>query len=144
MSNKLRAWLRRHQARAERHQQRRKKKRERLHSVSIGDSVKHSYDKKANAYTVDLPEVMNFDANAEETISALRAIRHASRKRIKLRYLNFDSLQQISPPAAFVLSADIDLWSRSLRRRVKAQTNRWNIKISSLLKEMGLFDLLIT
>lgn len=78
----------------------------------------------------------------EETLKVIHCIRHAGRGRIKLGYLNFDTLRRISPPAALVLAAEIDLWNRYVGRKLRARTAGWDPQILSLLSEMGFFDLL--
>lgn len=91
---------------------------------------------------VFLPETMDIEANYSATVRALMKVRLASKRQLRLRYLNFDTIRYISPSAALLLASEVDRWKDSIAGMLRARDANWHPPIKCLLCQMGLFELL--
>lgn len=101
-----------------------------------------SYSKEDQAYRVQLPEGANLSAGYSDTIATIYTLRDAGIDRRTICNLDFSRLQEISTAAALILAAEIDLWNRRCKGRLKAATHTWHPNIRKLLYQMGFFELL--
>ncbi|WP_157831705.1 hypothetical protein [Pseudomonas sp. YY-1] len=90
---------------------------------------------------------MNFSDEYEKTALHLTAIRlltdktNKSKKRYKLRHVNFDELKKISSSAALVLTAELSKWNDSIRNNLTPYTDNWDKDILHQLHDLGFFHL---
>ncbi len=89
-----------------------------------------------------LPQRLDFEENYESTVEHFRILRDATRRRLRVRKLQFDEIEFISPAAALVLASEVDRWNQSVGGRLRADVSSWNVDIRRLLCEMGFFELL--
>jgi hypothetical protein len=143
------AWL---LHRCEKHRNRKQRaKTRRLHRARFGRSwhepepegtPKHIKKSRDMGVEVVLPERMDIEANYGATARALIKVRQASRRKLRLRYLNFDEIRYVSPAAALLLASEVDRWSDSLGGMLRARDAKWHPPVKRLLFQMGLFELL--
>lgn len=91
---------------------------------------------------IELPERLDLEENYEVTVTHLSNVRNAAQRRVRLRYLNFDSVRYISPSAALLLASEVDHWNETVGLRVRSHDESWDPNVRRLLCEMGFFELL--
>lgn len=133
-------WLEKRAVRLHRH---RKRRIYRKHRSFVKTPIPRRYKGRKNGgSSLVLPQKMDFEGNAKNTLQVFRVLRRIARGESPSSYIDFDSLSEISPEAAVVLASEIDLWDRNLGRKLRAKTNGWDPNVKELLREMGFFDLL--
>jgi anti-anti-sigma regulatory factor len=97
---------------------------------------------KEQKITIQLPAVLDFDENYEQTASHFAVLREAIHNRKRIRNLDFSSIESISPSAALVLASEVDQWNQQVGMRLRANLPSWKDDIKRLLCQMGYFELL--
>tara|TARA_Y100000588_G_scaffold361778_1_gene422925 strand:- start:1774 stop:2919 length:1146 start_codon:yes stop_codon:yes gene_type:complete len=108
---------------------------------------------KKRKVLIKLPKKMNFDTDYDTTVRHINAIihlvkltqKHKGKMLPKTAYelagVNFDELEEISTPAALVLTSEVSNWEDSTRRKLVPQVKCWNDDIFQQLNDLGFFDL---
>jgi hypothetical protein len=109
----------------------------------------------------DMPSVLCFDKNSENTVAALhqmgtrmrvpmRGTRlnqpHSRHRRGRIRsippFRSFETIKEISPAAALVLAAEFErVWQLGGSKPFVANIHRWDKKVVETLWEIGFFDI---
>lgn len=95
-------------------------------------------------YNLDAPSQFNLvNENFDDIIKFLQTLRKQSLVTRRQYSVNFKTIQEISPIAALILTAEIDRWRRIKRARLRpAELRKWNPIVRRLLNEMGFFEVL--
>ena len=121
-------------------------KRRNIKILKLTEQVK--IDKPGEFITVLCPNDFSLDSNFKGVINILRKIRfYSQRQRNERIYIDFREIEELSPPAALILAAEIDRWNRgTLTRKHKfrriVDLEKWTPKVRRLLADMGFFELL--
>jgi hypothetical protein len=116
-----------------------------LQSLSSKGVLNYSRDK--NGIYINMPDSFNLHKDYNQSIAPLLAIRQLSEirhrhRRTPLRWINFDFIRRMSTSASLILAAELDVWNRSINRRLKAKPDNWDQDIKRQFCELGLFKLL--
>lgn len=107
----------------------------------------NAYINEKRRVILRLPDKMNFSDQYESTVLHLAAIRKLSEtanwshKAYRLASVNFDSLQEISMPAALMLTAELSKWDDAVRQRLRPSIDNWSKNILKQFFQLGFFDL---
>lgn len=114
----------------------------------------HSKDNK-KAVILHLPENLDLNENKDKTLQYIYVIselikyryknggRMLPKKSYNLVSVNFNCLQNLSTPAALVLTAELCNWEDTLDKKLRPETKKWRPEIYSQLHDLGFFDLFI-
>ena len=97
---------------------------------------------KERRITIVLPAILDFEENYERTVSHFAVLREAVINNNRIRGLDFNNIECISPSAALVLASEVDRWNQRVGLRLKANVSQWKDDIKRLLCQMGYFELL--
>ena len=113
----------------------------RCHALRNEHNAGAQRESRAGVY-ITLPATLDLDDNYETTVTHFRNVRRGAQKLLRLRSLNFDNIEHISPSAALLLASEVDKWNQSVSWRLTASHASWKPSIKRLLYEMGYFELL--
>lgn len=118
----------------------RKRKRHEISTGSKERKYKDIYTSKIPP--IDIPTVLCFDRNLNETLNFFNKIRKVGdnneRLFIEMRYLKY-----ISPEAALVLVAELDRLCILSGKRIGVRYfNKWNEQIKTIFKDIGMYEFL--
>jgi len=111
------------------------------HAINNEHNTGAQEESRSGVY-IKLPPTLDLDENYEKTVTHFRNVRRGSQRQLKLKSLNFDDIEHISPSAALLLASEVDKWNQSISWRLKASHSSWKPQIKRLLYEMGYFELL--
>ena len=108
-------------------------------------TIQSGASKAVSRGTVICPEDFSLETNFDRVVNTLREIRVLStRKRNEVLYVDFRQIRRLSPSAALVLAAELDRWNNlPFPGRLRPiDVHQWDPSVSSLLADMGFFELL--
>lgn len=94
-----------------------------------------------------LPSVMNFSTHCDETILYINAIRRLApasspyQQSLRLGFVNFEFLTNISSSAALALTAELSKWNDHLRSRLVPRVRTWKVETFRKFYQLGFFEL---
>ena len=96
------------------------------------------------ASNLKAPEVLDFANNYEETVRFFSDLRDIS-ERSPLRFnINFKAIRKISASAALVFTGEMDRIKKISGKGIRViDYHKWDPNIRNLLREMGMYDLLM-
>jgi hypothetical protein len=94
-----------------------------------------------------LPSVMNFSTHYAESILYINAIRRLApasspyKQSLRLGFVNFEFLTNISSSAALALTAELSKWNDHMRSRLVPRVRSWKEETFRKFYQLGFFEL---
>lgn len=118
----------------------RKRKR---HGVSTGSMERKYKDRYISKITpIDVPTILCFDRNLDETLNFFNEIRKVGDNNKRL-FIEMRYLKDISPEAALVLVSELDRLCILSGKRIEVRYfNKWEEQIKTIFRDIGMYDFL--
>ena len=90
---------------------------------------------------LNLPEVLDFEHNYEDSARTIAIFRRALESGIRISYVSFEKLKHVTPACVMAFASYADIW-KSKAPQIHARCETWAPEVELAFAQTGFFDML--